>query len=209
MIMTMPRWWFLWLLLLPMFAGCVSFHLPTSAPPLYYQLDYTPSRVHCTGTFNEGLRVWHFTASSPYGRTAMIVVKSDGQIQTSSNFQWIAPPGTMVADKLVRDLTRSRLFPLVVSANDPTTVPLELTGHIFRFALERFGLTSQAALRVEVSLIDNRKPRRVILHREYDFTSPLYSGQSSAAFAQAMSGLMREFSEKFQRDLCAALPSRK
>ena len=206
--MTMTRWWFLWLLL-PLLAGCVSFHLPTSAPPVYYQLDYESPLAHCSGTFKEGLRVWKFTSSSPYGRTDMIVVKPDGEIQYSSNFQWITTPGTMVAEKLLQDLTSSRLFPLVVSANDPATVPLELTGHVFRFAVERFGLTSQAALRVEVSLIDNRKPRRVILHREYDFTSPLYNGQSSAAFAQAMSGLMREFSEKFQRDLCAALPSRK
>jgi len=206
--MTMTRWWFLWLLL-PLLAGCVSFHLPTSAPPVYYQLDYESPRVPCPGACNEGLRVWKFTSSSPYGRTDMIVVKPDGQIQSSSNFQWIASPGTMVAEKLLRDLTQNRMFPLVVSANDPTTVPLELTGHIFLFALERYGAISRAALQVEVSLIDNRKPRRVILHRQYNFRSSPFSSQNSAAFARAMSDLMREFSEKFQRDLCSTLAAHK
>ena len=206
--MTVKRWRFLWLLL-PLLAGCVSFHLPTSAPPVYYQLDYESPLAHCSGTFKEGLRVWKFTSSSPYGRTDMIVVKPDGEIQYSSNFQWITTPGTMVAEKLLQDLTSSRLFPLVVSANDPATVPLELTGHVFRFAVERSGTISRAALQVEVSLVDNRKPRRVILQREYDFRSQPFSEQSSAAFAQAMSNLMREFSEKFQRDLCSALPSHK
>jgi ABC-type uncharacterized transport system auxiliary subunit len=208
MIMTMTRWRLLWLLL-PLLAGCVSFHLPTSAPPVYYQLDYESPRVHCSGIFKEGLRVWKFTSSSPYGRTDMIVVKPDGEIQKSSSFQWIATPGTMVAEKLLRDLTSSRLFPLVVSANDPATVPLELTGHVFRFAVERFGPLSRAALQVEVSLVDNRKPRRVILRREYAFRSQPFGEQSSAAFARAMSDLMRKFSEKFQRDLCSALSSHK
>jgi ABC-type uncharacterized transport system auxiliary subunit len=208
MITSMTKWWVLGLLL-PLLTGCVSFHLPTAAPPVYYQLDYPSPRVHCPGAFQKGLRVWQFTSSSPYGRTDMIVVKPDGQMQFSSTFQWIASPGTMVAESLLRDLTRSRLFPQVISANDPAFVPLELTGHIFMFASERIGTTSQAALQVGVSLIDNQKPRKVILHREYDLRSPTFIDNTSAAFARAMSDLMQKFSERFQRDLCAVLSSPK
>jgi ABC-type uncharacterized transport system auxiliary subunit len=203
MIMIGPRRWFLWLLL-PLLMGCVSFHIPTSAPPVYYQLDYEPPRVHCSGAFNQGLRVWRFTSSSPYGRSDMIVLEPNGQTQFSSSFQWVATPGTLVADSLMRDLSRSRLFPQVVSANDPATVPLELSGHVFVFALERHGKICRAALQVEMSLVDLGKPRRVILRREYDLRSPPFIENTSAVFAQAMGSLMRECSEKFQRDLCAA-----
>ena len=206
MSLIKKRWWFLGLLL-PGLMGCVSFHLPTSAPPVYYQLDYQSPSVHCPCPFAEGLRVWKFTSSSPYGRTDMVVLKPDGQIQFSSTFQWIAPPGTMVAEKLLRDLTMNRLFPQVVSSNDPATVPLELSGHVFLFASERSGAISRAALHVEVSLIDNTKPRKVILHREYDLRSAPFMENTSAAFARAMSTVMRELSERFQRDLCSTLTS--
>jgi ABC-type uncharacterized transport system auxiliary subunit len=199
--MILRRWRCLGLLLC-LCTGCVSFHMPTSAPPVYYQLDYQPPRVRCAGAFKKGLRVWRFTNSSPYGRTDMVVVKPDGQIMLSSTFQWIAVPGTLVAENLLRDLTRSRLFPQVVSPNDPASVPLELSGRVFLFALERSGNISRAALEVEVSLIDTEKPRQVIFRREYNLRSQAFIGNTSAAFAQAMSNLMQEFSEKFQRDLC-------
>ena len=38
--------WLVWLGVLWL-AGCVSFHLPSAAPPVYYQLDYQPPGVHC------------------------------------------------------------------------------------------------------------------------------------------------------------------
>jgi ABC-type uncharacterized transport system auxiliary subunit len=204
MRMIRPRCWFLGLLL-PMLSGCVSFHLPTSSPPVYYQLDYQSPSVHCPGAFKQGLRVWKFTGSSPYGRTEMVIVQPDGQTLFSSTFQWIAPPGTLVSESLLRDLSRSHLFPQVVSANDPTSAPLELSGHVFRYAVERRETTSRAALHVEVSLINSETPRRVIFRREYDLRSSPFVEDSSADFARAMSNLMQELSEKFQRDLCTVL----
>jgi hypothetical protein len=114
-----------------------------------------------------------------------------------------------VSESLLRDLSRSRLFPQVVSANDPASAPLELSGHVFRCALERSGTISRAALHVEVSLINSETLRRVIFRREYDLRSPPFVEENSVAFARAMSGLMREFSEKFQQNLCTVLASPK
>jgi ABC-type uncharacterized transport system auxiliary subunit len=184
--------------------GCVSFHLPSAAPPVYYQLDYHPAAVHCPQSFKKGVRVWKFVTSSPYGRTEMVVQKPQGQVQFSSAFQWVAGPGTLVADSLLRDLTLSRLFPHAVSANDPAYAPLELSGHIFDFAWERGAATSHAALQVEVSLVDTESPRWVIFRREYDLRSEPFGEDTSAAFAQAMSQLVAEFSAQFQRDFCGS-----
>jgi ABC-type uncharacterized transport system auxiliary subunit len=199
----MLRRWFFWLLPLCL-TGCISFHLPSAAPPVYYQLDYQPLAVHCSHHFNQGVRVWEFATSSPYGRTQMVVLNPEGQTLFSRAFQWVASPGTLVAESLLRDLSLSRLFPQVVGANDLTNVPLELSGHVFVFAWERRGMTSWAVLRLEVSLIDTEAPRRVIFHREYALRSRPFFSDTSATFAQAMSELMQEFSEKFQRDLCTA-----
>ena len=186
-------------------AGCVSFHLPSAAPPVYYQLDYQPPGVHCPRAFNKGVRVWKFTTSSPYDRTEMVVLKPEGQVMFSSAFQWVASPGTLVSESLLRDLAQTKLFPRVVGANDPANTPLELSGHVFVFGWERSGATSRAVLQVSLSLVDTTAPRRVILRREYSLRSEAWGDDSSAAFARAMSGLVAQFSADFQHDLCNCL----
>ena len=185
--------------------GCISFHLPKAAAPIYYQLDYRPTTPHCRQAFKKALRVWSFTSSSPYKGTQMVVQKPQGQVSYSSAFQWVAAPGILVSQSLLRDLNRSRLFPQVLSANNAGQAPLELSGHVFLFAWERTGAASRAALQVEVSLVDTAKPKRVIFRKEYDLRSQPFVEDSSSAFARAMSMLMAQFSEKFQQDLCHSL----
>jgi ABC-type uncharacterized transport system auxiliary subunit len=202
--MMLSRWWF-FALIPALLAGCASLIFPTGKAPVYYQLDYQPPRVRCSRAFHQGVRVWNFATSSPYDRTAMVVLQPDGQVRFSSGFQWVASPGILVAESLQRDLTRSSLFPQVVSPDNPTVVPLALSGHVFVYAWERSGLASWAVLAVEVSLIDSRAPRKVIFRREYHLRSGPFVEDTSAAFARAMSALVRELSEKLQTDLCATL----
>jgi ABC-type uncharacterized transport system auxiliary subunit len=197
------RWWVLGLVAL-WAVGCGGKLFPKSKPPIYYQLDYQPAPLHCRGAFQKGLRVWRFTDASTYQRTEMVVIQSQGQVAFSSAFQWVARPGALVADNLQRDLSKSRLFPQVVSGNDPVTVPLELTGRVFVFAWERRGAVSRAVLQVAVSLIDTDEPRHVVFQRQYDLTSQPLGDDSSSAFARGMSAVMQQFSERFQQDLCRA-----
>jgi ABC-type uncharacterized transport system auxiliary subunit len=204
MIMSLPRRWYFGLLLLWV-AGCISFHLPKAAPPVYYQLDYRPFPVRCSRHLQEGVRIWNFATSAPYSRTEMVVVEPDGTVSFSGGFQWVATPGVLVAESLVRDLNLSKMFSQVVSSKNPANVPLEMSGHIFRFAWERHGETAQAGLQVEVSLVDTKSTRKVIFRKEYNLQSRTFLSDSSAAFAMAMSELTRQFSEKVQQDLCAAL----
>jgi ABC-type uncharacterized transport system auxiliary subunit len=206
MTMIPLRWWLLGLMAL-WAAGCGGKLFPQGKPPVYYQLDYQPTQIHCRQAFQKGLKVWRFTDDSTYQHTEMVVLQPHGKVAFSSAFQWVARPGVLVADNLLRDLTKSRLFPQVVSANDPVSVPLELSGRVFVFAWERSGAVSRAALQVEVSLIDTDEPRHVVFRRQYDLRSPPLGEDSSSAFARAMSEVMRQFSEKFQRDLCTAILS--
>jgi hypothetical protein len=121
----------------------------------------------------------------------------------------VATPGNLVSESLLRDLTQSHLFPRVVSANDPATnILLELSGRVFTFAWERLGGTSRAVLKVEVSLVDTGKKRQVLLYRQNDLQGELLAGDNSAAFAGAMSDVMKRLSEKLQQDLCGVVKSR-
>jgi ABC-type uncharacterized transport system auxiliary subunit len=187
-----------------MATACSSLIVSSTAPPVYYQLQYTPAEVDCRAGFREGVRVWDFSTSSPFDRPDMIVLKENGEVFYSSSYQWVANPGTMVSQDLLRDLTLGTLFPQVVGGDSPLNVPLELTGRVFVFSWEKTGSEAKAALQIEMSLTHTEEPRKVIFRKEYDLKSKPFKEDTSTAFARAMSELVGEFSAKLRRDLCAS-----
>jgi len=190
--------------LLLMLAGCSSMLTTRLPPPHYYQLDYSPVAVGCSRGFSGGVRVLDFTTATPFGRPEMVVTGPDGDVRFSDDFQWVDTPGRMLAEALERDLSAGTEFPLVFGANAPVSVPLELTGRVFRFAWERQGKDYRAVLKVEVSLLETGPPLRVLFHRVYELKGPLKAGNDSSLFAASMSALVDRFSRQLRRDLCAA-----
>jgi ABC-type uncharacterized transport system auxiliary subunit len=183
--------------------GCSSLIFPSSSPPVYYQLNTGPSTVHCPNAFHKSIRLWKFGAASPYDRREMIVVQDGREVSISSAFQWVAPPAAMLGDMLYRDLSMGGIFPQVVTANDPVDVPLDMTGRILVFAWEREGETSRAVLEFEVSVTGMDGGSGALFHKSYSLKSEPVKGEgSSEEFAQAMSRLAEEGSERLRRDLC-------
>ena len=198
----MKRFWiFLVLTLIPV-TGCSSLLLPKSPPPVYYLLEYKSVGVKCAKSFTGGLRVWDFITSSPFDQSDMVVIDHEQKVSFSSSFQWIAHPGTMVAESLLRDLNEGSLFPQVISGDSPIDVSLALTGHVFTFAWMRQGSTARAMLEVEVGLSSTEAPGRLILHRTYQVKSEPFIENTAAAFAKAMSEIVGQFSQQLQGDLC-------
>lgn len=200
--------------LIPFFAagllaisGCSSLLVSSTPPPVFYALEYEPPRVDCPGGFGKGIRGWRFSASSPYDRTAMIVSKPGGEILLSGTFQWVAPPGTLLSQRLLDDLSRSPIFTRVVPQNAPEPAPLELTGHIFSFACERGEGGARALLDVEVSVAESGGQRRDIFRRRYRVQSSLFEEDSSSAFAEGMSSAVRTLSGELSQDLCKSAES--
>jgi ABC-type uncharacterized transport system auxiliary subunit len=194
-------WMFLGLTLIPV-TGCSSLLLPKSPAPVYYRFEYKSVRVDCAKSFTGGLRVWDFITSSPFDQSDMVVIDHGQQVSFSGSFQWITSPGTMVAESLLRDLNEGSLFPQVVSGDSPIDVPLALTGHVFTFAWMRQGSTARAVLQVEVSLSSTGAASRLIFRRTYELKSTPFTEDTAAAFARAMSGIVSQFSQQLQRDLC-------
>jgi ABC-type uncharacterized transport system auxiliary subunit len=198
----MKRFWiFLVLILIPV-TGCSSLLLPKSPPPVYYRLEYKSAGVKCAKSFTGGLRVWDFITSSPFDQSDMVVIDHGQQVSFSGSFQWITSPGTMVAESLLRDLNETSLFPQVVSGDSPIDVPLALTGHVFTFAWMRQGSNARAMLQVEVSLSAAGPTNRLIFRRIYELISVPFTEDTAASFARAMSGIVSQFSQQLQRDLC-------
>lgn len=188
-------------------SGCSSLLFKSTPAPVYYQLEYEPVSVDCPKGFQKGVQIWGFGASSPYNQPDMVVIEKGQKVNYSGSYQWVASPGTLVANSLQRDLTEGPLFTQVVGSNSPLTPPLELTGHIFTFAWERTESGYRAHLYVETSLVDTSGRRKVILRKGYRFTSKPYQNDSPDNFAEAMSSVMQEFSKSFQEDLCKSVES--
>lgn len=137
----------------------------------------------------------------------MIVSKPDGEVLLSGTFQWVAPPGTLLSQRLLDDLSGSSIFPRVLPEDSPESAPLEMTGHIFSFACERKEGGAQALLDVEVSVTGTGGQRRDVFHRRYRVQSTPFEEGSSSAFAAGMSSAVRTLSAELSRDLCRTAES--
>ncbi|WP_027715492.1 ABC-type transport auxiliary lipoprotein family protein [Desulfuromonas sp. TF] len=183
--------------------GCGGI-LPEPGPaPVFYRLDYDPPPVDCPRPFDKRVRVREFSAASPYDQTEMTVLGPGGEVSFSGTYQWVAPPGRMVAESLGRDLSAGDLFPAVSMDADPSFPPLELTGRIHAFAWERNGVEERAVLTVGVSLTDTAGESGILFNRIYRFRSPPCPEGKASLFASAMSTLVKNLSVRLRQDLCS------
>lgn len=178
--------------------------LTSTRPPEYYGLDYAYEASPCSRNDSEdGLRVWSFTASAPYNRAQMVITNPSQKVSYSSQHQWVAPPGDMIADILLRDISLSHMFSKTVSAGDPYTAQDEMSGHVFRFGWEDFGSKGRAVIELEVSLWKEKPKRAVLLRKHYQFESEFIAELNPETFARAMSGLVQRVSRQLRQDICA------
>lgn len=192
------------LLLLAMFGltGCLS-RLTSSTPPSYYQLDYAAEPSECPAPYEGGLRVWALTADSAYNREEMVISDPSLRVEYSRQNRWVAAPGQMLADLLLRDVGASHMFANVVFAGDVYSAARNLSGRIFEFAWKRDGSNMRAALDAEVVFWEDEPKRRVIFRNHYHIEGDPTSQSSPARFAAEMSGVVKRFSAQVRRDICA------
>jgi uncharacterized lipoprotein YmbA len=170
---------------------------------LYYELDYPPPAAACPHGFYQAVRIRELSVFSPFDRREMVVEEGDRQVRISGGYQWVERPGRMVAERLVRDLSRGGLFPWVGDADNAPPQPLELVGRIEEFGWNRRQNAPRAVLQAEFNLIDPLA-HALLLQRRYRLESPPSPVDDAAAFAGAMSRLVRELSKRLQQDLCEA-----
>jgi ABC-type uncharacterized transport system auxiliary subunit len=192
------------LLVVTLSAGGCGGLLPEPGPaPVFYRLDYDPPPVDCPRSFDKRVRVREFSAASPYDQMEMTVLRPGGEVSFSGTYQWVAPPGRMVAESLGRDLSAGDLFPAVSMDADPSFPPLELTGRIHTFAWEQNDGKERAVLTVGVSLTDTAGESGILFSRIYRFVSPPHPEGKAPLFASAMSELVGDLSVRFRQDLCS------
>jgi ABC-type uncharacterized transport system auxiliary subunit len=197
---------FLGVFLLPfLLTGCLG--LVSTTAPRYYEIDPLFIPVECAQPTERTLRVWHFGASAPFDREQMIVLAEGKEVKFSSEYRWVALPGTLLADQLIHDLSTDRFFQKVVSPGDPFSTSTEMGGHVFAFGLEQSEKTAKAILEVEVTVWENRPEetlaeRRILFRKSYRLESEPSPTGDSDFLARAISRLVGDFSGLLRQDLC-------
>jgi uncharacterized lipoprotein YmbA len=183
--------------------ACFSPLTSSSPPPSYYQLAYAEDPVECAQPVAAAIRVWPLEEVSPYDRDEMVVARSALEVSFSRQNHWIAAPGRMLSQMLIRDLSQGRMFARVTTALDINPSPYHLGGHLFKFAWEWVGGAHRAVLDAEIFFWREEPHGEVLLNRRYHFESPPMTGNAPELFAQAMSDAARRFSTRLRSDLCA------
>jgi ABC-type uncharacterized transport system auxiliary subunit len=182
-------------------SSCIKSFSPTN-PPEYYQLDYTLTPSECVKPFSGAVRMWPFSASAPFDHEQMVIVTPSQTVRFSSTYKWIGPPGNMLADKLMRDLSAAHMFENAIPVGSPMFAAYEMGGHIYRFALEENGSPPHAILDLEVSLWQEKPTRIVLFRKHFHYQSAPLGNSDPAEFAGAMAGLISKLSLDLRKDLC-------
>jgi ABC-type uncharacterized transport system auxiliary subunit len=181
--------------------GCSAFS--TATPPDYYQLDYEFQPSSCARPFSGAVRIWPFSASAPFDREQMVMIAPSSNVRISSHYNWVSPPAGMVADKLTRDLSLGKVFQDVVPIGNPMPAAYEMSGQIYRFALEENGSPPRAILDLEITLWQEKPLRLPLFRKHYHYLGPPLSGSDPSEYARSLAGLLSRLSLDLRSDICS------
>lgn len=185
-----------------LFSGCTLFSRSPSPQPDFYRLSYEGGSAQCEASFSAMLRVRDFSADQPFGQQRMVFWGRNRTVRFSRSARWVAEPGTMLAEGIRRDLSRSGLFSSVVQGASPDGPSLELSGRIMRFAAEPCASRYRALLGVTIRLERRGGEQPPLWQEQYSLKSDCFPAGDADRFARAMSRLVSKFSTKLREDLC-------
>jgi ABC-type uncharacterized transport system auxiliary subunit len=183
-------------------SGCSGLFSKSVAPD-YYQIDYPFQPSGCSEPLQGAVRIWPFNAAAPFDGEQMIMMSPSHQVRSSSHYKWISAAGNMIADNLMRDLSLGMVFEDTVPVGNPMPAAYEISGQIYRFALEENGPSPHALLDLEISLWQEKPARTVLFRKHFHYRSPPLSATGPNEFAAAMAGLVAQLSTDLRNDLCA------
>lgn len=186
-------------LLLPV--GCMR---PSAVPVYYYTLnDPSDSLMTVQQPLPVVLRVDRFTAAPPFNSQHIVYADKGLHRNAYTHFEWVAPPGELIAYGLVRDLKKSHAFHAVLSPDSALSPTHTISGWVDEFLEEDFCTPAQAAVKIHLLLVDAHNPdpvQRIMFQKNYSAHAPCRD-KTPAAVAEAMSKVMAKLSASMTRDI--------
>jgi uncharacterized lipoprotein YmbA len=204
-----PIWAGVWLLALTallMLAACAK-------PPSLinrYVLDYPPPAVGRAGPLDADIKVELFSVDEAINRVDMVYKENPYKTGVYQYNRWRANPGSLVTDFLTRDLREARLFKGVLAYDRSGKARFHLEGGVADFQENDLPGPWQAALSLNVTLVDTDKEnvaQRVLFQRTYS-TQETMPARTPQGLAEAMSAAMEKLSQRIIADVYRAVQQR-
>ncbi|MBW1975305.1 MAG: hypothetical protein JRI45_07010 [Deltaproteobacteria bacterium] len=195
------------------FAGCGGGLFLNEEAPVFYTISYDVTSA-CDALCSHmeqpiTIAVWDFDADSPYNKDGMVVKAGEFGISQSARNYWVARPGKILADCLVRDLNEESCFyaAVVQSLNMPAV--LNVSGRIEKWVWNRVArgrYRAELTVFMQVWRTKTDKPTsRLLFKKKYIFYHDATNENSAELFASQMSLLVNKLSKQFRRDFCSYL----
>jgi ABC-type uncharacterized transport system auxiliary subunit len=174
-----------------------------STPVYYYTLEYAPQPQRFARQLPCVLRVERFTATPPFNTQRIIYADKGLHRNAYAHFQWIAPPGELLAFALARDFRQTQGFQAVWTPDGASPPTHLVTGWVEEFLEEDFSQPAQASLRLSIALIDARQSdpvQRILFQKTYSAKAAC-DEQTPAALSVAMSAATSQISAEIAEDV--------
>ena len=175
----------------------------SARPMYYYTLDYSPPSVTMDRPLPFVVRVERFTAAPPFDTQRIMYADKGLHRNAYASSRWVAPPGDMLAYLLARDLQRARAFQAVIAPDEILSPTHVVKGWVEHFVEEGDARPAQAAMRVNITLLDSRiadPVARILYQSSYSAQVPL-AERTPAALADAMSAAASAMTAEIVHDI--------
>lgn len=189
-----------------LFAGCIDRGKPS---PMIenYSFEYPSPTFAGLPPLNLTVKVERFSVAKAYNTLSMVFRPEPYKLDAYGSHRWIANPGDMVSDYLLRDLRNSGLFQAVFSFRDYEDARFVIQGGVEEFLEADDGERGNAVLSLSVTLTDTSHPsfpNRLVYQKKYSFSEPL-ADRTPAGLAGSMSKVMAKASVRIIQDVYQAV----
>ena len=173
----------------------------------YYTVDYGHNAVEVKGCAKATVKVKTVRSPSPYDTTRMVYRTNPYQFEPSIYHLWVARPGDMLADLLVRYLTQSGSFSHVYGPYDTQNSDYELELFLEEFDCRTYGSRPLAVIKMTAILDQSAggmSGEATVMKKTY--SSELSCSSTNAKdVAFAMSAGIKDIFSRLIQDVCKAI----
>jgi len=198
---------FISILLLPfLIAGCGALIKQPAAIIKYYQIDY-PAPAPVKEKINKTIMIRPFNISSVYNKDSIVYVEDSFNCGFYQYNQWIAPPASLISEKIVRDLQASDVFEAVLTYGSFQPPDYRISASVEEIGEVKKGDTAESSVIIHFSVIKTSVTNlasEFIIGKTYHSSFPCEKNNPNSVVA-AISKAVQIISIDFRKDLQKAL----
>jgi len=189
-----------------MLSGCGALIKQPAAIIKYYQIDY-PAPIPVKEKIDKTILVRPFNISSVYNKDSIVYTKDSYNCGFYQYEQWIAPPASLIFEKIVQDLQDSAAFEAILTFGSFQTPDYRVSATINQIGEEKNGEIDEGTVIIHFSVTKTSVTNlasEFIIGKTYHSSFPS-ENDNIKSVVDAISKAVQIISIDFRRDLQKAL----